>query len=217
MSYAERAKMNVRYDQKLKRNILEIEVEKEDIQDEMILTEATIANLLRKIQIDINSHVEGYQVSYGRKKSKIEILCKSGIDLEQFCFQESLQVEKGVKTNFIRPAGRKDVEVTVTGLGFNIPDSLVQEYITKFGGVLVTNDVIYGRYGPGPFSGKMNGIRKYQVDFTKARTNMGTFHILDGRKLKIFYRGNRSTCGWCHQDASNCRGEARAKACKDQA
>ena len=72
-------------------------------------------------------------MSYGRKKSKIEVLCKEGIDLEQFCTQNRLEVEKGVKTNYIRPAGKRDVEVTVVGLGFNTPDSLVQEYIMKFG------------------------------------------------------------------------------------
>ena len=136
-SYADRAKMNIRFNQKLKRNVLDIEVVKESDEDEMILNEDTIAKLLNNLRLNI-SHVEGYQVSYGRKKSKIEVLCKAGLDLEQFCVSESLQVEKGVRTNFIRPSGRKDVEVTVVGLGFNTPDSLVQEYITKFGGKLVT-------------------------------------------------------------------------------
>ena len=103
----------------------------------------TIATLLNKMKLNISSHVEGYQVSHGRKKAKIEVLCRADLDLEKFCIHESLQVEKGVKTNFIRPAGRKDVEVTVAGLGFNTPDSLVQEYITKFGGKLVFKNVYY--------------------------------------------------------------------------
>ena len=179
MSYAERTKMKIRYDQKLNRNILEIEVEKETNEDEFILAEESIAKLLRTINMDIYIDVEGYQVSYGRKKSKIEVLCKEGLDLEQFCTQNSLEVEKGVKTNYIRPAGKRDVEVTVVGLGFNIPDSLVQEYITKF-------DVIYGKYEAGPFQGKLNGVRKYQFDFTESKLQMETFHILDGKTLKIF-------------------------------
>ena len=215
-SYADRAKMNIRYNQKLKRNVLEIEVEKDDIENEVILSEDTMVKFLNKIKLNINSHVEGYQVSYGRKKSKIEVLCKPGLDLEQFCNHESLEVEKGVKTNFIRPAGRKDVEVNVAGLGFNTPDSLIQDYITKFGGKLVTNDVIYGKFGPGPFQGKLNGVRKYRVDFTESKLEMGTFHILDGSKVKIFYRGNKSTCGWCHADSSKCPGGAKAKTCKEK-
>ena len=36
-SYADKAKMNVRYDQRLKRNVLNIEVEKKDAKDEMFL------------------------------------------------------------------------------------------------------------------------------------------------------------------------------------
>ena len=214
-SYADRAKMNIKYNQKLKRNVLEIEVEKDSVEVEAILSEETISKLLNKIKMNIYSHVEGYQVSYGRKKSKIEVLCKPGLDLEQFCLYESLEVEKGVKTNFIRPAGRKDVEVSVAGLGFNTPDSLIQDYITKFGGKLITNDVIYGKFGSGPFHNKLNGVRKYQVDFTEAKLEMGTFHILDGRKVKIFYRGNRSTCGWCQADSSKCPGGAKAKSCKE--
>ena len=95
-TYADRAKTNVRYDQKLKRNVLEIEVEKDSTEAEMILSEETIANLLRMIHMDIYIDVKGYQVSYGRKKSKIEVLCKEGIDLEQFCTQNILEVEKGV-------------------------------------------------------------------------------------------------------------------------
>ena len=113
----------------------------------MILSAESVEKLLTKINMNIKTHVEGYHVSFGTKKAKIEVLCKAGLDLEQFCIQESVQVERGVKTNFIRPAGRRDVEVTVTGLGFNTPDSLVQEYISKFGGELMTKDVIYERLG----------------------------------------------------------------------
>ena len=143
-------------------------------------------------------------------------MCKAGLDLEQFCVPESLQVEKGVRTNFIRPSGRKDVEVTVVGLGFNTPDSLVQEYITKFGGKLVTTDVIYDKFSSGPFKGKLNGVRKYNVDFTELNTPMGTFHMLDGKKVKVYFRGNRSTCGWCQADITRCPGGAKAKTCKEK-
>ena len=45
---------------------------------------------------------------------------------------------------------------------------------------------------------------------------MGTFHILDGKKVKVYFRGNRSTCGWCHADASKCQGGAIARICKEK-
>ena len=54
------------------------------------------------------------------------------------------------------------------------------------------------------------------MDFTESKLEMGTFHILDGSKVKIFYRGNKSTCGWCHADSSKCPGGAKAKTCKEK-
>ena len=81
---------------------------------------------------------------------------------------------------------------------------------------MVTNDVIYGKFSSGPFQGKLNGVRKYRVDFTQISTPMGTFHMLDGNKVKVFFRGNRSTCGWCHEDVIKCPGGAKAKICKEK-
>ena len=68
-------------------------------------------------------------------------------------------------TSSIRPAGRREVTVNVTGLDFNTPDSLIIDYIRKFGGIMASNNVIYDKYLDGPFKGKYNGNRKYLVDF----------------------------------------------------
>ena len=51
---------------------------------------------------------------------------------------ENIMVNNGVITGSIQPAGRKDVIVTVSGLNFNTPDTLMQEYIFKFGGKLMS-------------------------------------------------------------------------------
>ena len=74
-------------------------------------------------------------------------------------------MSKGVVTGTIRPAGRRDVIVTVAGVDFDTPDTLIQEYIKKFGGKLMSQDVSYGRYFEGLFIGKIKNERKYQVDF----------------------------------------------------
>ena len=214
-SYADRAKMNLRFDQRLKRNVLEIEIEKINVNDEMILSQEAIAKLLGTIGMNISTHIEGYQVSYRGKSGKIAVLCKEGLDLDRFCRQESFQVCKGVQTKNIQPAGRKDVTVTVSGLDYNTPDAVVQDYITKFGGKLVSTNVIYGRHGEGPFKGKVNGDRKYQVDFSKANTHMGTYHFLDGERLRVYYRGNQKTCGRCHKVANMCPGGGLAKDCQE--
>ena len=57
----------------------------------------------------------------------------------------------------IRPSGRKDVMLTISGLDFNTPDTLVKEYIEKFGGKMVSQEAIYGKHGEGPLRGTFNG------------------------------------------------------------
>ena len=108
------------------------------------------------------------------------------------CKVEGIKVGKGIITGQIRPAGRKDVTLTASGLDFNTPDSLVFEYIQKFGGVVISNQVLYSRFSEGPFKGKYNGERIYQVDFTNSTRSMGTYHWLDGSRVRIFYRGNET-------------------------
>ena len=214
-TYADKAKMNVRYDQRLKRNVLEIEIVKTDLSEEIDLNQEVLEKLLKNIGIDIISEVEGCQTCYGGKAARVSVLCKAGVAIEKFCRQESFQVSRGVVTRSIRPAGRQDVTVTVSGLHFNTPDSLIQDYITRFGGVLLSKDVIYSRYEEGPFKGKVNGDRKYQVDFSEAKTSMGTFHYLDGERVRVYYRGNMRTCARCHMGGEQCPGGGIAKECQE--
>ena len=65
----------------------------------------------------------------------------------------------------------------------------------------------------GPFKGKYSGQRKYQVNFSKSNSQMGTYHVIDGTKVRVFYNGNVKTCGNCHRNAASCPGEAVAKQC----
>ena len=118
-----------------------------------------------------------------------------------------------MRTGTIWPAGRKDVIVTFAGVDFNTPDTLIQEYIMKFGGKMVSQTVTYGRYKQGPFIGKVNNERKYQVDFSDSTMKMGTYHFLDGARIRVSYRGNVQTCGRCHQGQSSCPGGGISKEC----
>ena len=197
LSYADRLKTNVKFDQRLKRNVLEIEIEKVDKEADIVLSDDLVARVTRSIGLDISSQIEGYQVQYGRTPV-IHVWCSPGVDVMKYCFKESISISKGISTGRIRPAGKRDVMVSVTGLNFNTPDSLVQKYIKKFGGRLVTEQVIYGKFSEGPFTGKYNGDRHYQVDFSDAHTSMGSYHILDGHRIRVNFKGNIATCGRCH-------------------
>ena len=104
--------------------------------------------------------------------------------------------------------------VTIRGLNLNTPDSLVMEYISKFGQI-VNKKVVYDTDKEGPFSGLRNGDRKYLVDFTSGR-NMGTFHLIDGVNVTVRYTGQRRTCGRCHQTSLACPGGRWAKICEEK-
>ena len=71
----------------------------------------------------------------------------------------------------IHPAGRRDVTVTLSGLNCNTPDSLVFEYIKKFVGQFLSEEIIYAKHGDGPLKGMKNGERKYQVIFNGGSPN----------------------------------------------
>ena len=203
----------MKFDQRLKRNILEIFIEKEEEETELVLNQNVVARLLDSLKMNTATEMEGFQTKYTKNGAVIQVWCVQGVNIEKFCRQENIQVSRGVFARSIRPAGRRDVTVTVSGLNWNTPDSLVIEYLKRFGGQLVTEEVIYGKYGDGPLRGKKNGDRKYQVIFDGVQ--MGTFHFLDGERVKVFYRGNIKTCGYCQMTAINCPGGGIAKDCRE--
>ena len=138
-----------------------------------------IAKTISKIGIDIKSQAECIQVL----PKKIYVWLKDQVDIEKFCKEECFRMSSGVKTGLIKPMERKNVSVTIKGINLNSPDSLVMEYISKFG-TIVNSKVIYDTDKDGPFSGLRNGDRKYLVDFTNGR-NMGTFHLIDGANVTV--------------------------------
>ena len=213
-SYADKLKTNVRFDQRLNRNVLEIVLEKTDHDSDLEISQDNIVNVFKTIGISIEKHVEGYQLHSKGKISLISVWMYKDIDLEQFCRDDNIKVAEGVMTGSIRPAGRKDVVVTIYGLDFNTPDTFVFDYLSKFGRV-VTQNVIYSRYTEGPFRGKYDGARKYNIDFSDSILVMGTYHIIDGSKTRVFYRGNVKTCGRCHKFSHDCPGEGIARVCEE--
>ena len=203
-----RMRTNVAWNSRLKRNVLEITLECEQ-EDFVQISDDTISRLYSTLGIKFASEVEGTF----RKNNSIYVWLNNGVSLDRFCKTESIKVVPGVKTKFIRPAGKKEVTVTVTGLMFNTPDSFVMEYLGKFGNV-VSKEVIYDKYKDGPFKGKFNGDRKYSVDFSSRDRAMGSFHIVDGSRVKVFYPGNKKTCARCHNTSDVCPGEGIAKQCE---
>ena len=65
-TYSESLRSNVKFDQRLKRNVLEICLEKAERDTEIILNGDTIARVLRSLKMSIETELEGVQVQYGR-------------------------------------------------------------------------------------------------------------------------------------------------------
>ena len=59
LTYADRLKTNVNFDQRLERNVLEIKLEKTEKEAEIVDQEC-VARLLKSIGLDILTQVEGY-------------------------------------------------------------------------------------------------------------------------------------------------------------
>jgi hypothetical protein len=166
LSYSDSLKANIQRSERYKRNVLEIQLEFDE--GHVKLEPEAIAKMLSKLGVDVKSQVEACQVT----SKKVFIWCKDQVDLDKFCKDECLRVTSGVKTGLIKPMEKKSVSVTIRGINLNTPDSLVMEYISKFGRI-VNNKVIYETDKEGPLSGLKNGDRKYLVDFSNGR-NMGT-------------------------------------------
>ena len=204
--YSDRVKITIARSERLKRNVLEVNLESEATADR-IDPEAT-AKLLQSMGI-IQPDLEGYQLS---GKKKLYVWLKEGIDLTKYCRDECYRVAPGVKTALINPMDNKEVVVTIKGININTPDTLVFTYLSHFG-KLVSQKVVYDTDKDGPLKGLKNGDRRYKMDFSGGR-DLGTFHLLDGTSVMASYSGQRRTCGRCHGDSRTCIGGGWAKSCE---
>ena len=192
-SYSSKLIQNVNRNDRLKRNVLEVNLESDSDRYANIDKE-TIARLAVKLGINLQTQAEGYQTG----SNKVFFWLKENCDIERFCKEENIRLNDTVKTTLIKPMERKEVTLTIRGLNLNTPDSFVIDYINKHGSV-VNDKVIYEIEKDGPLRGLKNGNRRYLVDFTGGR-NMGTYHLLDGAKITVMYPGQKKTCGRCQMN-----------------
>ena len=79
----------------------------------------------------------------------------------------------------VKPAGKRDVVVTIKGIHPNTREDVVLDYLGKFGKVCSTK-VVYGVFSEGPLKGIINGDRSYKLEI-KPSTNLGSYHAIDGQ------------------------------------
>ena len=203
--YSDRVKVTIARSERLKRNVLEINLESEAEADR--IDKDVMAKLFTSMGFK-KSELEGYQLS---GKRKLFVWFHEGIDLSKYCRDECYRVAPGVKTALIKPMDNKQVVVTIKNININTPDTLLFSYLSHFG-KLASQKVVYDTDRDGPLEGLKNGDRKYKMDFSGGR-NMGTFHLVDGANVVVSYAGQRKTCGRCHGDSRTCPGGGWARSC----
>ena len=212
-SYAQRVKKN-NY-KKLDRNVLNISIEKRNQEDVVFLNGDQVASVCAAVGISVSCETQGYQAHYRPKVITLSVWAKPGVSLERFVSEQPREFTSDLIISSVRPAVRREVSVLVTGLHFNTPDAQVKEYIECFG-AKVSGEPRYGVHREGPWKGQFNGDRRFTADFTGQTLPMGTYHLVDGAKVKVMYPGNTRTCGRCHQAPSHCPGGGIARECGEQ-
>ena len=81
-------KTNIRFDQILKRNVLEVHIEKSDKFSQVDLGGDTIVRVLKSICMNLENELEGSFVVYGNTPVIIALF-KEGVNLENFWYDKT--------------------------------------------------------------------------------------------------------------------------------
>ena len=194
----------------LKKNLLEVVLEKDE-RGAFMVSEDDVARLLRKIGLDPRPGVQVEEVQIcPTGRGVILITLKNDVQVENFCRYDVLEVtECGIRSTMVKQAGKKDMVVTLKGIHPNTRDSMVLDYLSKFGKV-VTTKVVHGVFFAGPLKGMRNGDRSFKLEI-KPGENIGSYHVLEGQKVSLRYAGQQQTCNHCHETPRNCTGGGIAK------
>ena len=142
-----------------RKNVLKIRLERQQGAS-FRLSQLEIENLLVRLGIS-GSEFEGISAC-PEGKSVVLITLNPAVNISRFLYHsECYIVKEGVRTTSIRPAGRKDVLVTVSSLHPNTEDQAVIRYLEAqrqvSGTDKVTHHVFPGAPGSTLCAGKLNG------------------------------------------------------------
>ena len=205
--WASRPKVTIGRNERLKRNVLEINLDVDTNTGK--IEKESLAKLFTRMGMR-TGELEGFQI----KRRKVFAWLVEGTDLARFITDQCFQITPGMKTSVIKPMDKREVQVLISGININTPDSFLFSYLAFFGKVS-SHKVIYDTERDGPLAGVKNGDRRFLMDFTSGK-GMGTYHLVDGESVIVSYSGQRRTCGRCHQDSRTCPGGGWARACEEK-
>ena len=126
-SYANRVKTSARKHKKLDRNVLNIIIEKKNLNEHILLKGDQVAQICDSVGLRVSSETEGYQVVYSGKVITLSVWAKPPVSLERFMSDQPREINSQLIITSVKPAVRREVSVLVTGLHFNTPDEQVRE------------------------------------------------------------------------------------------
>ena len=141
------------------------------------------------------------------------ITLKEQVDMSKYFRYDVIEVSaSGIRSVLIKAVGKREVTVTLKGLYPNTSDTIVIEYLEKFGKV-VSSKVVHCVYSEGPLRGFKNGDRCYRMEINPS-VYLGSYNILDGQKVFLRYPGQMQTCARCLKPSRDCRGKGLARVCE---
>ena len=199
----------------LNKNVLEIILEK-DFSGAFNISVDDCAKVLVKLGIDPRPgvHVESVQIC-PNGRGLVNVTLRKEIPIEKFCQHDVIQVtDNGIRAVQVKPAGKRDIIVTLRGIHPNTRDDGVMDYLSKFG-IITSNKVVKPVFGDGPLKGLGNGDRMHKLELSPNRY-LGTFHVIDGQRVTAKYRGQQPTCARCFSTPHSCPGRGMAKRCEQE-
>ena len=198
---------------KLTRNVINICMEK--LAREIItFDDELVGCICKKVGVSIGTQTMGSQIHFNPREIVISVMLKPEVGPEQFCSQETKYVTEGLRIVAVKPDSSRIVKIRMVGLYFNTPDSLISDYVECFGIKLVSSSPKMDTHQKGPWKGQLNGDRIYEAEVHSQKCPMGSYHLIDGARVKVIYPGNSRTCARCHYAPSECPGGGIARDCE---
>ena len=146
-----------------KKNLLEIRLERNNLNVNFNLSQGELDHLLTRLGIE-SSHFLGVSCC-PQGKGVVYVTLQPNVNIKNFLIiSESFVLKEGIMVCIIRPADKKEVSVTISGLHPNTKDQAVVKYLSVHGKVSTTDMVIHHVYPGAPGSslcaGKLNGNRQ---------------------------------------------------------
>ena len=199
-----------------KLNVLDIFFERKNDSISYNLSKEELAKLIfKKMCIDPKSILKIDTSGFGR----INIELVNSVNLESMINLPVFEIREGLRTKFYRPHHRKESLVTISWLDIETPDSLVAHVMSHFGNL--KSDIQWVKFkkeeNESELASMLNtilsGERQVWMEIDKPIPSYG---IIDGRKVKIYYPGQRRTCARCQKTADQCLGNSNAKLCDER-